>query len=1216
MAEENTESLESADLNPRTPDAERIDLRLDLEEAALDANEEAREQIAESADGQRLDLDLEMRSTPAQLIRDIDLNKKASEQIDNVEILECGLYSYLVGQIQNGDIDLHRATTDLSYLVELGGAADEQELATLELISLILKATDSKMYTWLKEIPRIADEAVKFYDRAEKQKTEIEAGESNGWEQVNGKINTALLITGGAIVGGVLVNWAYKRYKKAKAETEEEKAKAGENLIPGKALSVAAGVLTAVTLGHKLLSNETVGNWVERTLGVSLDFPVLKEAVGLCFSGKFGEALDVLLGNVEVKDPLILEAAEVTEVAPRNLMMIADKDYKAFMNFGSQVNRQVGSFLFDFMPDPHIPFTLSPKERLEVIGDEKKLYKYLKNFEYILKDQEPQPKTVRQALEVLKAKGLMTKELNVDRGSEGETPDEEGELLDVNYVPHLSAALDKWSENGSKASDLDDLYEDIKIAAKKDGASLIFHDGVAAAWKGGKFVVISTVNILTQTLVASVSAAKSEDLDSWDVVETYADAGGTYYILGGLTVATLGGARAASNGNLAQGLSSLRTGARIAAAPFELAKLSANGAQRMYRSGNDWYYRGRQIEAPTRYQRLQWLHQRAKYQAGLYEKYYNIKHGTSLWAKTQRELLFGETLNKHTGTSGRLDALLQRHGKAFSDTYRELQSMTKVGERLDPWGNGAEDRQNRTSDKAKEFTEGHSRNLQLIEEAEVAARAKILAEKLGGPESDHMKQARTELNTEAAQPKPKSGITTHTEAIIHGFTEVTPESMAKLKNLGVTEQAILTMRERSLTPQQVENIIRQLEPRKTRTARLRNLEYLMHLEEAGPVWRACLKGMKVMGVLGVAAFAYGINHTDDKLGFMTHALAGGIGFFVALAGTQRGTMGRIPNPVVQQVVAFAGAFAIMIGADIFWDDTGGYLLDRNAPDRVHTFASDRNGGRALEGLAFTGAIFDMVEWAGESVGIGKGVEASTDPIDYLQDTVKSLRPFSHSGWDKSIFKDWSVHGISDLEENAASELEDKEEELNKFKESMDNDAEEDKLELEKLITELRTLKSFVDGSWVDEARMGMELREAIVLRPAEAEFRRLAAARFDEEGGEVFDRILTRMRSNEPIILDPVDDQVWKFMIGEEVEVNEVKLSFREFTTNVKYTSERMAFLNQRFPQDENIEETGEEEFNLEAFENSILYYENTNVSEVEENTNQVLPESGEVIPA
>jgi|GEM_PF-3998793 len=1164
--------------------------------------ETPREVVLSDSVDERIDMNLDRMTGVEQLVDSMDINLDWRDQPEGTTAFESSLYGYMVSAFENADVNFERAQTDIPYLLALYTPSEGNEKSALNLLSRILENQDCKMYAWLIRLGPLVAEAKEFYDESLALKAKIEKKDS-AWDELNGKAKTAFWIAAGGIAGAYVVNrlWKWRRTEKAKTLEERELAQ-NSNIIEGKTLRRAAGALAAATIGYKMISSESVGDWVQKNLGISLAWNDLKESASLLLSGKFSEAWNVLTGGIEVQDPLTLEASSVMNVKARSLLLIEEQNYVKFMSWSASTNREIGSYFFDHMPDPNIPFTPSPSERLDQIEDEKRIAKYLKTRAFVLKDLDPQPETIRDALSVLKEKGFLTPSLDPgekpDEGAEGGVNlDEDGipEQLNISYTPHIAAAYDKWVANGERMSDIPELAGDIIDGAKEDGATVVMHTGVVGVWHTGKFLVISTLNVVTQTFMALMD-------EDGSAIEAYWDAGGMYYMVGGASWATIQGGFALRNGNMAQAMSGIRTGLKIATTPFRLVGNGVSGAQSMYRGANDLFYEAGVVVHPTRYQKLQWMHSRAKYQAELYRKYYEIKYNDTRANQVKRGIM-----------GKKLDVLLRRHGALFSKSYIEFNKLGGVGESIDPWGEGSEDRQHRASDRAKQFTEGRLKGFEIVAESEALNRAKLLSEQRGGTPEQYLDEARQQVHTEKAQPV--SRFANHAEAAAAGAVEIAPAQMSRLKNLGVTEQAMLRMREMRLNPEQINKIISQLEPEGTRMSRLRNLEWIMVQEQAGPYWRSFSKGIKVLGVLGAAAFIFGFNQAEDKFGYMVHALSGAGVFMAALAVTERATVGKVPNPIIQQVVAFAGALAISIGADVFWDDTGGFMLDKYSPDREHSFASNTNAGRGLDSFGFVlgGAALGMLEWTGEAVGIGKGVEASTDPIAYLQDTVTTVKPIGHSGWDKSVFEDRDVHTLEDFETYSKKELEDKLEELSEFESSYPEEPnEDDKEDLLTLKSEVARLQSFVDGTWVNDIRMSVELREGVILQPAEQEFRRLSASKFPDGGEAVFDRLMERMRNQVSLIETEADKQVWQFLVHEETEVNGVKISFREFTANRASNVDRIKFLDKKFPAEEGGEEPGE--VNLDELESRLLAYEDSQSANT--GTSQAPPESGEAMTA
>ncbi|MBU1019217.1 hypothetical protein KJ764_04565 [Patescibacteria group bacterium] len=1131
-----------------------------------------KEEAIEESQVDRVDLRLERMETEEEVIKGIDINLSPESQQDAIDTLESVCHIMLTRLFQKREFSLEKVQEDI-LLLEKTPNKTKTEKAASKKIQEILEAEGKPMFLWLSNWSEIAETSHQIYEDALERKGEIEKTKGRKGTLGN-RIITAGLVIGGAYVGYKLVKWLWGKSKQG----TQEKAKKGIGIF-GKILAGVGAALGIVTIGA-LLSPDHVGKWVSDNLGLNLSKDSLRKFASLMFKGDFKGAFKQLSAEVEVHYPFIGEAAEKIGVDPKNLLLIKDRKYEDFMSFGAQAERQTESFIQGFMPELEIPLVFSAEQEAKAIKDEKILFKFLKQYEEDIELIEPK-ETIEDVLKGLNKIGKLGWTPGEDPGEGG--GDDTPEIIGNNF-PHVIAAVRKWEENGKKWGDIDEMAFEVIEGVLADGGHLIVHEGAVFLVQGETWLLLTSFNVIAQTFWEAIKAM-GEDTTYKDVIEEYLDSGGKYFILGSGGFGALTGAvrGAAQTGTLmGAGIEAVKGGSRGAvrglAGPAEVIRLHITASQRMYRFGVDKHYAIGTLMRPTEVEKLEYLHSRAKFHAEVYRKYYDIKYLKNKGFKTPSKLY-------RLMYSERLDALIERHGQKFLETYSAYQRKLGVKETSIAWEKGRIGAREDTYIETEKFIKGGEfAELRLVPAAEVEARAKEMAKKAGKPDEweSFKDKAQKELEAKATQPKPKKVNLAHKAQVEAARnlpeSQLTKETLTirKLQKLGVTDDAILRMKEMGLAVEEMELAVKKIteDPSK-----LRRLDKVM-TEAKYAKYRPYLQNAKMYGGIVVAAVViHGYEEADDKMDYLARTGAEFGAFFAGAGAAHRVTgptlmgKGGIWGTGAALIIDLAAGLGAAIGVDMVWDETGGYMLDRYFQDRQLNWTDDPNsiiGDINTKLMLGGGAAMGAGEWLTEKVGIGGRVGANTDPIEYLQDEAVMFKPIQDifTEWHKGFFEGVSVHDKEQLERRAGRTLDKKQEKLEELQQKLaENPEKAEKIQekIEKIESQIDYLEKIADGSWVQERMMLLVINQELFLNPAYDDFRRLAEAKF-EGGGKAFDAIMAAVSDDSRKITDELTKEVWKFLLNKSVDTADKDLRFREFILQVKMVETQMNFLQKYLP--------------------------------------------------
>ncbi len=1073
--------------------------------------------------------------------------------------------------------DKVRLKTEIRLVEELPNPSDIERMAIMK-IKEILGSPNKPMFKWLGKWESLVERSDEALKRAQNDKDKLEQGDGKKWS--TGKIiMTAALIAGGAYAGYKLVDWIIKKTSSEKQPQEEGFFKKHLNKILG-----IGGALSAVMIGACLIDPKKINKWVSDNLGINLTKESFMDFFSHIMKGEWEEAFKALSSSIEVTNPLIAESAAVIGMDPKTLLIFKDKKYKRLVGITGDLQRGLETVVTGLLEDYEIPMVFSGKQKAKCLEDTKKLAGFLDDHEKDIAEIKPPPKTVEDVLAGLKRMGkLGTPAEKAPPQQEAPAEQLEDGKLDERIFPSASAAIERWQANGGEISETPELAAEIMQGTIEDGGAVIIRDGVVLLFKAGAAVVLTSVAVVVETF-QEIAKAIFTDEES-DIVETYWDSGGKYSVYAGLAG---GGAKGVAHYMTTHNiLGSIKTGGRVVirgiAGPAEVLRISAHTGLDMYREGTDWYYKGRKLTASSEVLKIKWAHTRARFHAQIFRRYL-----TALYSNNYEGNFLLKHIKKNYKTfyEGRLRAVLQTQAEHFIDAFKDYYHLTDPPsiERKIP---SVEDlmQYNQREDVRKlvnEFLDGHAKP-EYITEGTIRSRAERMAKEAGKGKSawrEFEAQAKAALEEDVAkmnsavETAAKPSVTEPGAAPTEGASpppKLSAKITERLRKLGISDELIAKMQERfRLTKTQVSDLIKDLGKKADSKLKISKLTEVLKdpkYAKYTPVIKKALAGG--LGFLTVIMIAHGYENTQDKAGYLVKTGAE-FGAFWAGAKATEMTVGKVVPGWAKIPVDFLGGLACAAGAGFVWNSTGGYMLDKYCPDRDVKFAESTFGQKLDSEIATLGwiSLMDPGEWVLEQVGLQGGVDEDTDPIAYLQDTVRMMRPFDESGWRKRPIKDMPTHTISQLEEEALKTMKDVKEDLadlqKDLKEARKDNDEDEIAELEEKIAKkeeaIAKLTSLATGQWVKETMARLALNEELFLTPAQAEFRRIADAKF-KGGGEKFDQIMTALEQGQEKITDEGANQVWKYLVGKSAKINDAEISFRDFILSKKLTKEQTAFV-------------------------------------------------------
>ena len=1158
------------DPSPETPQSKEI------------AQESPRETAIQESQRERADLGLERLQSDIDKIDAIDVNKSPEAQKENIRILES--VSFLIIGKLLGKYDKARLKTEIRLIEELPNPNDIERMAIIK-IKEILSSPNKPIFKWLEKWGSLVERGDEALKRAQNDKDKLEQGDGKKWS--TGKIiMTAALVAGGAYAGYKLVDWITKKFSKDKDQTTpetepQEEKKGGFWKTLAKTLGIS-GALSAVMIGACLIDPKHIGEWVSDNLGVSLTKESFMEFFSHLVKGEWEEAFKALSSSIEVTNPLIAESAAVIGMDPKTLLIFKDKKYKRLAGIMGDLQRGLETVVTGLLEDYEIPMVFSGEQKAKCLEDTKKLAEFLDEHKKDIAEIKPPPETVEDVLTGLKRMGKLGTPAEQTQPQQEEPAGQlEDGKLDERIFPSASAAIERWQSNGGEISETPELAAEIMQGTIEDGGAVIIHDGVVLLFKAGAAVVLTSVAVVVETF-QEIAKAIFTDEES-DVVETYWDSGGKYFVYAGLAG---GGAKGVTYYMKTHNvLGSVRAGGRVVvrgiAGPAEVLRITAHTGLDIYRQGVDFYYKGRKLTTSSEVVKIKWAHARAKFHAEIFRRYLTALHPKNFQGKALQEY-FQRVYGKFYET--RLQAVLQRHAMKFISSLKDYYYLTnpEAIKQLPPVDDLTQFTQKVSVENCVNDFMGKQTVPEYITAGTIKSRAERMAKEAGKSKDawqEFEAQARTALEEDvakmdsalesAANPSPTEGTAT---------PETTPapklsaKLAEKLRKLGVSDELIAKMQEKfRLTETQVRQLIKDLGEKADSKLKISKLTEVLKdpkYAKYTPVIKKALVGG--LGFLAAIMITHGYENTTDKAGYLIKTGAE-FGAFWAGAKATEMTFGKaVTHPIARFLVDLAGGMAGALGMGMVWNSTGGYMLDKYCPDRDVKFA-ESTFGQGLDGATTVlgwAVLTDPGEWILEQVGLQGGVDEDTDPIAYLQDKVRMMRPFGQSGWSESIFKDMPTHTIGQLEEEAQKTMEDVKEDLVDLQKDLEEarkDNNEDEIaELEEKIAKkeetLEKLTSLATGQWVKETMARLALNEELFLTPAQAEFRRIADTKF-KGGGEKFDQIMTALEQGQEKTTDEGANQVWKYLVGESAKINDAEISFRDFILSKKLTKEQTAFV-------------------------------------------------------
>lgn len=432
-------------------------------------------------------------------------------------------------------------------------------------------------------------------------------------------------------------------------------------------------------------------------------------------------------------------------------------------------------------------------------------------------------------------------------------------------------------------------------------------------------------------------------------------------------------------------------------------------------------------------------------------------------------------------------------------------------------------------------------------------------------------------HAEGPHHKTKEGTHTTSEGAPHPvetlpkLQHISEADAAALQKIGVDGATLQHLDKMRLNP---ENIARFLEDAKAHPEVVHEIKEIMH-EAKYATELKIVENFEKYGTLAfVVLAAYGFHGAENKTDFLiktTVELGGFAGAIGAVRGTEMAVGNKIPNPLIRLAVDLTAATAGAMGGGKLYDAYIGSALDKYFPNR--NTPGFWNNALTETSMAFLGAAFGSGSFLLDKMGIGDGVDAETDPLDYLYDTARMYKDGGGKReGDSWLTREYRMHTPEDLRVQAAEELADRKEFLGSLEihlivaEQIDHDA-ASAAELRGKIAgiknkEIPKLESMIDGSWVKKEQ-GQLLKQRMLVEALKAGFGTIAHEKFRGKGAEFVIHVLERTARGEKTIVEPSEEPMWRAMIETSAEIGGGKeIEFREFVAFAHMVETRQKELN------------------------------------------------------
>jgi hypothetical protein len=412
--------------------------------------------------------------------------------------------------------------------------------------------------------------------------------------------------------------------------------------------------------------------------------------------------------------------------------------------------------------------------------------------------------------------------------------------------------------------------------------------------------------------------------------------------------------------------------------------------------------------------------------------------------------------------------------------------------------------------------------------------------KFRGIESDYVPVKHgQEITTRGIERLSNPALRAHAQELsLHGLSR---ESLIELDRSG------------SLTESAIKDFLRDVKSDKTLAPKMNEIAYM---EQYAKQLKFVHEFQKYGALAMVIAMVYGFQHADDKADFLIQTSAHLSGFAAGVGAVRvaETTMTNKLPPIYRLAADLAVGTVFALGAGKAVDAYAMEPLDKYFPNRNQVDLDNISYSMYVAG---GGPVFDIFELA----GVGDGVNQNTHPLDYLTDSVTTLRPFGGGFFDDGMLQEVRLNDMAEFTQKAADKIEKYEGKIAKKAEkrrgldpSSAKAIQLDK-DIMKLMEAILHLQTYVDGRWVHEVRELLEKQEELVQK-ARLIFMEIADDHewpndtFGDRGSSMVSSAVTRVGSGQDLV-DKEDKDIWQYLSDyPAVDTGDgkgTKISFRDF---------------------------------------------------------------------
>lgn len=1070
---------------------------------------------------ERADLSLEVKEgerkkSVTELIEQLNTKESLTEQKESVSALETVLNALILKAL-NAGIKIDEIKKNPISLNRFASKSEET-LAIKKLPDLL---RDNKEY--LRGWDHFCNKASVEFKKADEAKKALEDGKvPEGHDWMPTAVRAGLII-GGAIGAYNLWQW----FKKP--DTKEDPKK----------LPYISAALTTLGVGA-LIGPDRLGTWAAKYMGLSLGADALKKFWTNIKKWNFKEAFGSFLFSNE--NPGIQKASEKLDIDKSLLIDLKDVSYAKFHDFRSDTSRKTKSYIAEglsFMGIDNSSNTIGTDvdDQIRNADKEQKLLDFIEVNKHLITDKDVEKMTISEILNEFDKLGILDKSTTgkTESSEKGKEKAEVGDMesLGSNF-PHARATYEAY-KNGDIG--LNEAAKQLIDGTAVDASALVVKDGSLFLIKYGFVAYISSAAIWQDTIMDVYGMYKGEKgLTDWGV--DMWDDGLQYWIGAG---AVIGAVRSGSAmGGVIGGLKGFRMAYKFV--PWSI-KVAYKGGAKGLDEVKKLNFTVKETFAANDAVRAEVFKARAKFHAEEYEKF--------------------QIRNKNIDSPGRLTGVKDKVVEYIYPNWAK-EEMIKNGQHFLDYRTKYLDLMEKIYDKA-----GDRENLAKIREAKVKlADLKLTPSRIKGEIEAGQGTAESELLTEGKRLGKETFRTPTVEepaikikapTVGAELVTLSESQLAELKALGFDENAILRVREMKIAKPELDELIGKCKKDPTL---LKQFERLAAEAKYVKLFNAIKVAKQGLAAAVIILTIYEFDKSEDKTRFlmkngtMIIAISGafqasqltvGARVATAFAGSEI-EMVAVFGPQLGTLLSALIAVGVALGLDVLWEKYATPILEKYIPNsgkNWETWGADKTLSDILY-LSGEGA-FATYGYGMSKLNITGGVDEETDPVEYLLETSKIINPYAGiydaatKGLDKfSLFQHYKKHDIQQFIKNSKTTLAEKKVELSEID---PNDTEE-KTELENAI---RTLESYVDGSWIQEREGALIIMNGLTLAPAYQEFKGMAQAKFGNDAFGTFNTMMGSIERGERDIADGEMMEMWQYLCDQKITIHGKDIHFIEF---------------------------------------------------------------------